>query len=90
MTTQIKYHAEFDLTVPTGDVLKAIYADIEITPPNGAILIYGMTSPTELEVVHVGGSSTKAELPFINGHLYVAYLGDTTDCVFAVRGWKDR
>ena len=89
MADQIKYNAEFELTVPTGDVLKSILADIVITPPNGSVLIYGMSSPTSLQPIQIDGSQERFELPFVNGHLYVTYLGNTSDCYFNTHGWKD-
>jgi hypothetical protein len=89
MTSQIKYNAEFDLTVPTGDILKSIIADVVITPASGSVLIYGMTSPETLEPIQVNGSKSKLELPFINGKIYVTFLGNTTDCSFVTHGWKD-
>jgi hypothetical protein len=89
MTDQIKYSAEFNLSVPTGDILKSILVDIQITPPSGSVIIYGTTSSTSLQPIQVNGSRQKAELPFINGHLYVTYLGTVSDCVFVTHGWRD-
>lgn len=89
MTNQIKYNAELDLTVPTGDILESITADVVITPANGSVLVYGMTSPSTLEPIQVDGSKSKVEFPFINGKIYVTFLGSTTDCSFVTRGWKD-
>ncbi|RXT18757.1 hypothetical protein B5P46_28095 [Rhizobium leguminosarum] len=89
MTDQIKIHGEFELAVPTGDILRAIIVDIEIVPPNGSVLIYGMTSPTTMSPIKVDGSKKGLQLPFINGKIKITHLGEVTKASIAARGWVD-
>lgn len=89
MADQIKVNGEFELAVPTGDILKAIAVNIDISPPTGSVLVYGMTSATELTPIKIEGSQSGLQLPFINGSVKITHLGNVTQCSIAAVGWVD-
>ncbi|MBY3043711.1 hypothetical protein [Rhizobium leguminosarum] len=89
MTEQIKVNGQFELSVPTGDILRAVIVDVDIEPPSGSVLIYGMTSPTEMTPIQIDGSHKDVELPFINGKVAITHLGNVTKCSITTKGFKD-
>ncbi|ARO24761.1 hypothetical protein TAL182_CH03015 [Rhizobium sp. TAL182] len=89
MTEQIKVNGQFELPVPTGDILRAVIVDVDIEPPNGSVLIYGMTSPSEMTPIQIDGSQKDIKLPFINGNIAITHLGKVTKCSVITKGFVD-
>lgn len=87
MTDQIKVNGQFELTVPSGDVLREVVIDLDIEPLNGSVLIYGMTASDEMTGIQIDGSQKDLRLPFINGNVAITHLGNVTKCSITTKGF---
>ncbi len=89
MNSQIKYDAEIELSVPTGNVLKAVIVNVDVTPKDAGVLIYGNCADGTIGFVEVRGSQQGLRLPFINGHVYIKHVGGLESLQIAAAGWVD-
>lgn len=89
MKSQVTYNEELHLSVPTGDILDAIRVEITVEPKDAGVLIYGTDVRGNFQPVEVRGAVNVIDLPFVNGHIYVAYLGGLKTWSLKTLGWKD-
>lgn len=75
MADEITYNLDVKLSVPDGIALDSVTVHVEVDPPTSGYLIYGYDASGNIQPVQAQGSGD-LKLPYVNGQIYVRYLGD--------------